>query len=400
MNVSNTDRNLWTAFIEEAVAERKYHAFAMRALDEGYPRVAEIFLEIGGSEALHALSHLRTAGEIKSTVENLRSVVELERRELEDMYPHMIREAESEGRADAVASFRLAQSREQEHLDKFQSALDELLASGEEVSRELASPRISPYGRAAATFAAPAEALLLEPQQEQERIESLARIREVVFGSQDALLTTVALTASIVGAAQSNAVVILVGLANAVAGAISMAAGSYLSSKAEREVHEAEIAREARELDEHPEEEMAELAAILRYEGMTASEADRVVERLATDRNLFLRTKVQKELGLNPDLPTNPLRNALAMGTAYVVGALVPLLPFLIGMNGSVAFAVSVVAGGAALFSVGAIKARLVGKSIWSSGLEILVIGTVGAIAGYAIGVLVPALFGVVLPGA
>ena len=400
MNVSNTDRNLWTAFIEEAVAERKYHAFAMRALEEGYPRVAEIFLEIGGSEALHALSHLRTAGEIKSTVENLRSVVELERRELEDMYPHMIREAESEGRADAVASFRLAQAREQEHLDKFQSALDELLASGEEVSRELASPRISPYGRAAATFAAPAEALLLEPQQEQERIESLARIREVVFGSQDALLTTVALTASIVGAAQSNAVVILVGLANAVAGAISMAAGSYLSSKAEREVHEAEIAREARELDEHPEEEMAELAAILRYEGMTASEADRVVERLATDRNLFLRTKVQKELGLNPDLPTNPLRNALAMGTAYVVGALVPLLPFLIGMNGSVAFAVSVVAGGAALFSVGAIKARLVGKSIWSSGLEILVIGTVGAIAGYAIGVLVPALFGVVLPRA
>src|SRR3990172_3297162 len=67
MNVSNTDRNLWTAFIEEAVAERKYHAFAMRALDEGYPRVAEIFLEIGGSEALHALSHLRTAGESRST---------------------------------------------------------------------------------------------------------------------------------------------------------------------------------------------------------------------------------------------------------------------------------------------------------------------------------------------
>jgi VIT1/CCC1 family predicted Fe2+/Mn2+ transporter len=370
----------------------------MRALEEGYPQVAELFLEIGGSEALHALNHLRTAGEIKSTIENLRDVVELERREMDDMYPRMIRDAENEGRQDAVASFSLAQAREKEHLDKFQAALDRLTSMrptqiAAVSAQQFAQPITYSPGETPAQ--ADAEPAFAEVEREQERIEGLTRIREVVFGSQDALLTTVGLIASVVGAGQDNPVIILVGLANAAAGAISMSAGSYLSSKAEREVHEAEIAREAQEFEEHPAEEIAEMAAILRHEGMPSAEADRFVERLVSDRTLFLRTMVQKELGLNPDLPANPIKNALAMGSAYFGGAFVPILPFLLGLSGSIALYTSVILTGAALFAVGAIKGRLVTKSAMRSGMEILIIGAVGAIVGYAIGTLVPSLFGI-----
>ena len=127
MPITKTERNLWSAFIGEAKANRLYVAYAMKAMEEGFPEVAQVFMEVSGAETIHAVSHLKAAGEVRSTVENLVAVIRGEAEEGDFMYPRMTQEAEQEGRPDAAASFRLAGERERHHLVAFQAALDDLL---------------------------------------------------------------------------------------------------------------------------------------------------------------------------------------------------------------------------------------------------------------------------------
>ena len=121
-----TKRNLWTAFIGEAKANRMYTAYAIKALEEGHPEVAQIFYEVAGAETVHAITHLKAMDEIKSTHENLKHVVESEAYESGRMYPRMIQEAEASGRQRAADSLQMAMERETYHLRLFQDALKEL----------------------------------------------------------------------------------------------------------------------------------------------------------------------------------------------------------------------------------------------------------------------------------
>src|SRR3972149_4623663 len=149
--MDKTTQNLWTAFLGEAKANRIYTAFAMKALEEGHPEVAQLFLEVAGAETVHAVSHLKALSQIRSTLENLRLVVESEAYESGQMYPKMIREALAIGRKEAADSFRLAMEREQYHLNLFQEALRQLekkLA----VSQKEEAP---PAGRAGPAIQAP-----------------------------------------------------------------------------------------------------------------------------------------------------------------------------------------------------------------------------------------------------
>jgi len=126
VSVSRTNRNLWLAFTEEAKANRMYMAYALKAMEEGYPEVAEVFFEVSGAETAHALQHFRVLGEVDSTFENLKRVIEEEMREASVMYPRMIRQAESEGRADAAAAFRLAFEGESRHAELFTRAMERM----------------------------------------------------------------------------------------------------------------------------------------------------------------------------------------------------------------------------------------------------------------------------------
>src|SRR5687767_14977129 len=107
-STSRTNRNLWIAFMEEAKAKSVYEAYAMRAMEEGRPQVAEVFFEVGGAETAHALRMLYVLGEVGTSYDNLQRVIEEELREASHMYPRMIRQAELDGRQDAAAAFRLA----------------------------------------------------------------------------------------------------------------------------------------------------------------------------------------------------------------------------------------------------------------------------------------------------
>ena len=117
--LTRTDKNLWNAVVSEAMAYLKYSAYAHRALEEGHPEVAQVFQEVAGAENIHGMNHLRVAGEIGSTIENLRAVTEGEAKEFSTMYPRMIYDARAEGRGDVADSFALAMERESHHLAAF-----------------------------------------------------------------------------------------------------------------------------------------------------------------------------------------------------------------------------------------------------------------------------------------
>ena len=124
--------------------------------------------------------------------------------------------------------------------------------------------------------------------------------------------------------------ILLAGIAGLLAGAFSMAAGEYVSMQSQRELYERQIALERAELELMPDEEQAELAAIYRAKGFTADEADAIAARLFRDPEHALDTLIREELGLDPDELGSPWRAAVGSFAAFVVGAAVPVLPFLV----------------------------------------------------------------------
>jgi vacuolar iron transporter family protein len=228
---------------------------------------------------------------------------------------------------------------------------------------------------------------------EKGRIATLERIREVVFGMQDGLVSTVAVASSVMAATAHTPVVFVAGFTSALAGMISMGTGSYLSSQAEKELHTAEIEREAMELEAKPEEEMAELIEIYRQEGLTLEEAERLAERVASDRDLWLKTLAEKELGLSVDSLKDPAKDAMTMGVSFLAGAIVPMVPYFF-MGSRIVIAVSIGVTMIALFFVGIMKARVTHRQPARAGLEVMALGTASGLLGYAIGIFLPKLFG------
>ncbi|MEC9290039.1 MAG: VIT1/CCC1 transporter family protein [Chloroflexota bacterium] len=400
-NMSKTDKNLWSAIVGEALAYLKYNAYAHRALEEGLPEIAQVFQEVAGAETIHGLNHLRVSGDIGSTLENLRTVTEGESKEFSTMYPRMIRDAQDEGRGDAADSFSLAMERERHHLEVFTQALDQLESRRiADVSQPAPSepPTHVPQIREQMEFARPATTDLdtfvsaaIELDRERWRVASLGRIREVVFGAQDGILSTVALVTSVAVALDSHTAVLVAGLAAAAAGTISMATGAFLGSRAEQDVQRAEIAREAQEIEEKPAEELAELVVIFQREGRTYEESRRMAEEISEDKDLWIRTLVEKELGISPDETTNPIKDAGVMGLSFLVAASVPIIPHIL-LTGTSAIWVSIASALVGLFVLGSFKGRIVQKSPILQGLEILGIGAVSAAIGFALGEGIPRL--------
>ena len=405
-DLTKTERNLWNAIVGEALAYLKYNAFAHKALEEGHPEVAQVFQEVAGAETIHGMNHLRVAGEIQSTIDNLRNVTEGETKEFSFMYPRMIRDAQDENRQDAVSSFTLALEREKHHLEVFTRALEQLeklQITADNKANEIQQnhetkpdPKIAVKDNSdSLEVPTPTSETYIsatrEVDRERFRVANLGRLREVVFGAQDGILSTVALvTAVAVGVGASGTSTVLVaGLAAALAGMISMATGAYLGSRAEQDVQRSEIAREARELEENPAEELAELVVIFQREGKTFAEAQALAEDISQDKDLWLNTLVEKELGISTEETTNPIKDGLVMGASFIIAALIPILPYLF-FKGTVAISISIIGALTGLFVLGMGKGRLVQRSPLLQGLEILAIGAVSAGLGFVLGDLIP----------
>jgi rubrerythrin/VIT1/CCC1 family predicted Fe2+/Mn2+ transporter len=404
---SRTDANLLVALAGEADANRRYLAYGIQALQEGRPDVAQLFFEAAGAETIHALNHLRVMNVVGSTRENLQTAATGEVQEIEVVLPRMIREAEEEGRADAAASFRLALDRERYHRDMFRAALASFEGRPSAV-RAVTPPHLAsvapPAGSAAGASRA-AEPLpvtrpagtgrgLSELATEADRIGRLASIREVVFGAQDGLVSTFAVVAGLAAAGMAPLVVLLGGLVSAVAGVLSMSIGTFLAARAQRQLYEAELETERREIREHPGEEVAELIAALMGRGMSRADAVEVARRLARHPELLLAAAAMFELALTPQRLGTPVRDAFVMAGAFGGASLIPLLPFTfgaalpaLGFSGALTLL--------ALLGVGAAKARVAGVSAVRSALEVAALAAASGLLSFGLGRAVSQLLGV-----
>ena len=124
--MTKTDENLKNAFTDESKANRKYLAFANKAMEEGLPEIAQLFMEAAGAETIHALNYFKVMGKAKSTKENLEKAAEGENYEIEEVYPKFIQEAKAEGRKDAEKAFEVALEREKHHREMFREALKKI----------------------------------------------------------------------------------------------------------------------------------------------------------------------------------------------------------------------------------------------------------------------------------
>lgn len=229
-----------------------------------------------------------------------------------------------------------------------------------------------------------------------ERRESdlLGEIREALFGMQDGLVSTLAVVSTVGGATGERYPVVIAGIASALAGVFSMAAGEYLSSKSQREIYLAQIESERDEVRERPDEAEAEVAFLLESEGLASAAARRVAAELAHEPKVLLKTMVEKELGLVVDEGHGPLQGAIIMGTSFGLAALVPILPYLLLPAGSAIWA-SLILSGVVVFAIGVVKARWTKRNPIGSGLEVVALAAFGGIAGYFFGSLLPGLLGV-----
>lgn len=220
-------------------------------------------------------------------------------------------------------------------------------------------------------------------------IERKGRIREVVFGVQDGLLSTLGFVAGLHGATADNRLVLLAGLVEMFAGAMSMAAGAYLSGKAEIEVYQREIAEERRRWAEEPYLASEELLHAMVEEGLPREKAYGIVKLIQQEEQSLLKTFQEKVLGLTSVDPTAPVTSALVIGVWFALGAAVPLSPYLFLPEYSALWA-ALLFSAIALFGIGVAKAVLADRSRWRSGLEFLTIAAAAAGVGYLFGLLLP----------
>jgi VIT1/CCC1 family predicted Fe2+/Mn2+ transporter len=229
---------------------------------------------------------------------------------------------------------------------------------------------------------------------ERRKASLLGEIREAIFGAQDGLVSTLAVVSTVAGASSERHVVLIAGIASALAGIFSMAAGEYIGSKSQREIFETQILDEREEVHERPGEAEAEIAYMFEEDGLPRESAVELARLMAAHPEVLLKTMVEKELGLvvEPD-EGSPMQGALVMGGAFGLGALPPIIPHLF-MSGPTAVIVSSAATLAVLFAIGVVKSRWTHRGWLASGAEILVIGAIAGIAGYFFGSILPALLG------
>jgi VIT1/CCC1 family predicted Fe2+/Mn2+ transporter len=216
-------------------------------------------------------------------------------------------------------------------------------------------------------------------------------LRAAVFGVNDGLVSNVSLIMGVAGAGANSDLILMTGVAGLLAGALSMAAGEYVSVRSQREMYEYQIGLERDELAEYPEEEAEELALIYEARGMPIDRARSLGRDMIANPDHALETLAREELGLNPGDLGSPWGAASSSFVSFGLGALVPLLPFIPADDVTGGVILSAVLSGAALLGVGMALSLFTGRSALRGGLRMLLIGAGAALTTYLIGRLVGA---------
>lgn len=213
-------------------------------------------------------------------------------------------------------------------------------------------------------------------------------LRAAVLGVNDGLVSNFSLVMGVAGGISDPDIVLLAGVAGLLAGAFSMAAGEYVSVRSQRDVYEHQIERERYEIATRPDDEEEELVTIYRSKGLSQDEAEAVAKRLRADPEAMLDTMVREELGLNPDELGSPIGASASSFTAFVMGAVIPIIPYLFG-TGSLNIPASAVLSAGALLVVGGTLAKMSNRNpLWGAARMALAGGAAAAVT-FGIGSLV-----------
>ncbi len=213
-------------------------------------------------------------------------------------------------------------------------------------------------------------------------------LRPAVFGAMDGLVTNIALIAGVGGSGAGVRLIVLTGMAGLVAGAFSMALGEYASVETQNDQVRAEVKVERDELRRHPAAEQAELVSSFIQMGLTRETARQVAAEVHANPSLAVRVHINQELGVNPDDQPSPWVAAGSSFLCFAIGALVPLIPYLLGLT---SLLTGLAAGAGGLFVAGALSSRFTTRPWWLGGLRQVGFGAIAAVATYLVGALIGA---------
>jgi VIT1/CCC1 family predicted Fe2+/Mn2+ transporter len=373
MNVRSDTQAPAERWRELLASERDSAALYSRLADAETGERAEIFRDLAAIERMHAAhweSQLRSAGEQvpspgRPSLRTRLLGVAADRLSVQTVLP-LIERAE---RADAGM------------YDNEPDALPGMAADERAHARTLA--RVADGGK-------PDPARQIARREKWHRGDRSGALRATVFGVSDGLVSNTALVMGFAGSGVSHAATLLAGVAGLLAGSFSMAAGEYISMSSQREMYQREIALEQAELEEKPEEELAELALIYRAKGLDRPDAERLAGTIMADRDVALDTMAREELGLDPGQLGSPWVAAFSSLLSFASGAFVVVLPYLIG-GGTAALGVAIGLALAAMFGVGATIGALNGRSAIKMGLRQMVVGALAAAVTFGVGHLIGA---------
>jgi VIT1/CCC1 family predicted Fe2+/Mn2+ transporter/rubrerythrin len=211
-------------------------------------------------------------------------------------------------------------------------------------------------------------------------------IGDAVYGVNDGLGAIFGIVSGVSGATLGNSkYVLLAGLAGMIASALSMGAGAYLAAKSERELFDAELFHEKQELELHSADAKEEMSLFYQLKGIPEDEADKIVDRLASHPEQFLRAMAAEKLNLTEEALRNPVSAAVTGSLSTAVGAFIPVIPFFF-MAGYEAVLVAAIISILAHFAVGAAKSLVTVRSWWASGFEMTMVGIIEGAVTYALG--------------
>lgn len=224
-------------------------------------------------------------------------------------------------------------------------------------------------------------------QREEEHISGGGKIRSIILGLNDGLISTftllVGVAAATIVSTGGSAIVILTGIAAMVSGACSMGLGEYISSKSEVKYIENEIKREKAEIVLFPEEEKEEVRDIFKDMGFEGSQLESCIDTITSNKQVWIDFLTKSELGLEE--PENPALGAILTFFSFILGAFIPLSPYFLDL-GIISLVISSIISFSLLFLVGMAKTRITGENKIKSGLEMVLVGIIAFIISYFVG--------------
>jgi len=224
-----------------------------------------------------------------------------------------------------------------------------------------------------------------EPRHIEPHLKESSAMRDFVFGFGDGVNTSLGIAAGVAGADVSSDIIILAALVAMFTGAKAMAVQNYLAVKSHRELLKSEIDREIWEIDNKPDDERHEIEEIYKAKGFSGNDLEMIVNKITSDKKVWLDTMLNEELNLNLEIAGHPLKSALRMFGSFLVGGILPIIPFFFA-EGYTPLLIAIGISLSTSFIVGAIKSKMAQTSIIKGGIEMAGLGTGIALIGFGIG--------------